>query len=180
MYGLVQAAWQFYKKLTCLTVTKMGFIKCEANGCLLIRVNDIIIVILCNYVDGMLVVGDKDAFKVFKQEIKQLFDTKEEGWMEEYVVCKVIRKVYNELHMFQPDLMQNLDKKFGIYVCEICKYQTPATPKFSTQRPRSGEVLIPAKMQKRFRIAVGLMLFLIDFLCQDISYSLRGLAKVNN
>ena len=46
MYGLVQAACQFYKKLTCVTVAKIGFVKCETDGCLLIRVNNIGTVVL--------------------------------------------------------------------------------------------------------------------------------------
>ena len=31
MYGLVQAAQQFYKKLVCVTVGKMGFKKSDAK-----------------------------------------------------------------------------------------------------------------------------------------------------
>ena len=151
MYGLVQSAQQFYKKLTCVIVTKMGFVKCEADGCLLIRVHHIRTVTLCIYVEEMLVEGEKEAVKTFKQEIKQFFNTKEEGPMEEYVRCKVIRKGYNKLNMCQPDIMHNLEKGFGINVFEICKYQTPATPKFSVQRPRSDDVLIPSKMQKLFQ-----------------------------
>ena len=56
MYGLVQVARQFYKKLIYVRVTKMGFVKCEADGCLLIQLNDIRTVILYIYVDDMLVV----------------------------------------------------------------------------------------------------------------------------
>ena len=66
MYRLVQAADQFYKKLTCVKVTKMGFVKCEADGCLLIEVDNIGTVILCIYVNDMLVVGNKEVIKAFK------------------------------------------------------------------------------------------------------------------
>ena len=128
----------------------------------------------------MLVVGDKEAVETFKQEIKQFFITKEEGPMEGYVGCKVTRKGKNKLHMFQPGIMYKLEKEFGINVCENCKYQTPATPKFAVQRPGSDDVLIPAKIQKRFRIAVRLMLFLIIFSCPDVFITVRELAKVNS
>ena len=70
MYWLVQAAHQFYKKLTCVTVTKMGFVKCEADVCLLIQVENIVTVILCIYIDDILDVGNKEAIKAFKLEIK--------------------------------------------------------------------------------------------------------------
>ena len=57
MYGLVQAARQFYKKLVRITVNEMGFKKCNADGCLLMRVKKLGTVILCIYVDNMLVIS---------------------------------------------------------------------------------------------------------------------------
>ena len=108
MYRLVQAAHQFYKKLNCVTVTKMGFVKCEADGYLLIRVNDIGTAIICIYVDDMLVVGDNEAVEAFKLEIKHFFNTTKEGPMEEYVGYKVVRKSNNKIHMFQPNTMHKL------------------------------------------------------------------------
>ena len=73
----------FLQKLIRVTIIKIGFVKCEADGCLLIQVNNIGIVILRIYVDDMLVVGNKEAIAAFKLEIKQFFNTKEEGPMEE-------------------------------------------------------------------------------------------------
>ena len=162
MYGLVQAAQQFYKKMVQITVDEMGFKKSDANRCLLMRVEKIGTVILCIYVDNMLVVGDKPAVNDFKQELKKYFNTKEEGTLDEYVGCKVIRKD-GELHMHQPDIMYKLDKEFGNDVKEICKYRTPASPGFAVQRPTTDDKLIPAEMQRRFRMAVGLLLFLMKF-----------------
>ena len=100
--------------------------------------------------------------------------------MEEYVGCKVTRKGNNKMHMFQPDIMHKLEKKFGIDICKICKYQTPAAPKFAVQRPTSNDVLIPTEMQKRYRIALDMMLFLIKFSRPDISNGVRELTKVND
>ena len=99
MYGLVQAAQQFYKKMVRVTVGKMGFKKSNANGCLLMRAEDQGTVILCVYVDDMLVVGDKLAVEAFKKEIKKFFKTKEEGTLDIYVGYKVTQEG-NELHMF--------------------------------------------------------------------------------
>ena len=82
----------------------------------------------------MLVVGNKEAIEAFKSEIKQFFNTKEEGPMEEYSGCKVTKKSNNKMHMFQPDIMHMLEKEFGIDICNIRKYQTPAAPKFAVQR----------------------------------------------
>ena len=100
--------------------------------------------------------------------------------MVEYVGCKVTKKGNNKMHIFQPDIMHKLEKEFGIDVFKICKYQTPAAPKCAVQRPTSNDVLIPDEMQKDFRIAVGLMLFVIKFSCPDISNAVRELAKVSD
>ena len=132
MYGLVQAARQFYKKLVRVTVGNMGFKKSDADSCLLMRVVEIGTVILCVYVDNMLVVGDKLAVEVFKREIKRFFNTKEEGTLDKYVGCKVTPKG-DELHMFQPDIMYKLEKEFRDDVKEICKYPTPAAPGFAVR-----------------------------------------------
>ena len=97
----------------------------------------------------MLVVGDKVAVENFKQEIKKHFNTKEEGTLDKYVGCKVIRKG-NELHMFQPDIMYKLKKEFGVNVQKICKYQTPAAPGFAVRRPTANKQLISGVTQRRF------------------------------
>ena len=76
--------------------------------------------------------------------------------------------------------MHKLEKEFGIDICKICKYQTPAAPKFAVQRPTSNNFVIPAEMQKRYRIAVGLMLFLIKFSRPYISITVRELTKGND
>ena len=83
MYGLVQAVSQFYKKLVRVTVSKMGFKNSNTDGCLLMRVVGLGTVILCVYVDGMLVVNNKAVVKAFKKEIKRFFNTKEEGTLDE-------------------------------------------------------------------------------------------------
>ena len=162
MYGLVQEARQFYKKLVRVTVGKMGFKKSNANRCLLMRAEDQGTVILCVYVNDMLVVGDKLAVEAFKKEIKKFFNTKEEGTLDKYVGCKVTWKG-NELHMFQPDIMYKLEKEFGNNVKEIRKYRTPAAPGFTVRQPTANGKLISAVMQKRFRMAVELLLFLVKF-----------------
>ena len=137
-------------------------------------------VILCICVDNMLVVGDKEAVGAFKREIKESLNTRKKGRLDKYVGCKVIRKDNNKLHMFQTDIMFKIEKTFGVDVREICKYWTPAAPEFAVYRPEKNKELIPANIKKHFRIAVGLMPFLIKFSCQDISNAVKELSKVNN
>ena len=88
------------------------------------------------YVDNMRVVGDKAAVKEFKKERKMIFNTKEEGTLDEYVCCKVTRKG-NELHMFHPDIIEGLwNRRQGdwqvpdtsrIWFCSTLTYQRRRT-----------------------------------------------------
>ena len=76
--------------------------------------------------------------------------------------------------------MYKPEREFGVDVCEIHNYLTPATPKFAIRIPKENDILIPDKMQTRFRIAVGSILILINFSHPDISKAVIKLAKVNN
>ena len=80
IYGLVQAACQFFKKLVKVLVEEMKFKKCLNDPCLLMNKNENGILIICLYIDDTLCVGNAEARKRFKQEIKIYFVTKEEGF----------------------------------------------------------------------------------------------------
>ena len=91
IYGLVQAARQFHKKLVSVLTEKMNFKKCFGDECLLMRDDDNGSVVLCVYIDDTLCAGHKKALKVFKEELKNFFATKEEGKLDEYVGCQIKR-----------------------------------------------------------------------------------------
>ena len=90
IYGLVQAARQYYKKFINVMVTKLGFEKCMADSCLLKRSNDKGTLIICVYVDDILCIGDRSAIDSIKVELSEYFSVKDEGKMEEYVGCSVM------------------------------------------------------------------------------------------
>ena len=47
--------------------------------------------VVCVYIDDTLVIGDDEAVREFKSEIRKFFSSKEEGEMTEYVGC-MLRK----------------------------------------------------------------------------------------
>ena len=78
MYGLVQAARQFYKKfIQVMTSSKTKFENCLADGCLLKRENEYGILIVCIYVDDTMCIGTRKAIDQFKKELKEFFRTKD-------------------------------------------------------------------------------------------------------
>ena len=89
IYGLVQAARQFFKKMIEVLEKKMNFVQSMNDQCLLMRNDQNGTVIICLYIDDTLCVGDTEALDTFKKEIKEHFITKEEGKVEDYVVCMI-------------------------------------------------------------------------------------------
>ena len=81
-------------------------------------------VIICVYVDIMILVRDKVEVEVFKTQIKRFFNRKEVGTLDEYVGCKVTRKG-NGLDMFQPGIIYKLKKvKQTSKRCSSTRHQT--------------------------------------------------------
>ena len=70
IYGQVQAARQFNRRRTEVMEKKMGFKKCTADKCLLMRKTSQGTVVVCVYIDDTLCAGDKGAIREFKDDIK--------------------------------------------------------------------------------------------------------------
>ena len=178
LYGLVQAARQFHKKLLDVMTNKLGFEKCKADECLLWRRGEKGTVIVCVYIDDTLCVGDREAIDEFKKELKEHFDTKEEGEMHEYVGCKVRREKRSELIMYQDDLIRKIEKFFGEELKSMREYDLPAGTGEKVTRVKEG--LISQREQTRYRSGVGMLLFLVKYSRPDITNAARELSKVND
>ena len=87
IYDLGQAARHFFKKLRDILIEKMGFKKCLIDQCLLSRKEKLGDLIICLYIDDTMIVGKEKERRIFKEEIKAHFKTKEEGDMKDYVGC---------------------------------------------------------------------------------------------
>ena len=70
-------------------MNELSFEKCLAEPCLLMKKNDLGIVIFCLYVDEILCIGNLEAVDDAKFEIKKFFKITYEGDMKEYVGCSV-------------------------------------------------------------------------------------------
>ena len=180
IYGLVQSARQFFKKLLEVLIGKMNFIKCLSDQCLLYRRDEYGTVILCLYIDDTLVVGDIKAIKRFKEDIKKFFSTKEEGTMNEFVGCKVLRTGEKRILFYQDDLIKKIELYFGNDVINMRKYSTPASPGLGIVRPTEDDVKISSEDQTKYRSGVGMLLYLVKFSRPDINNAVRELSKANN
>ena len=179
IYGLVQAAHQFFKKLVEVLVGEMKFKKCLNDPCLLMKENENGVIIICLYIDDTLCVGNAEAIRKFKKEIKKYFVTKEEGFATEYVGC-MIKRAKGRIYSHQSDLIKKIERHFGKELENIRDYKTPATPGQGTVRVNENDVCLTDREQFKYRSAVGMMLFLVKYSSTDISNSVRELSKANN
>ena len=112
IYGLVQAAWQFLKKLKEVLEMKLGFRKCMNDQCLYIKKDEVVVIVICLYIDVTLCVGHQSAIEKFKKHVKRHFITKEEGEVTEYVGC-MIKKIKGTIYLHQTDLIKKIESFFG-------------------------------------------------------------------
>ena len=106
IYGLVQAARQFYKNLKEILETKLVFRKCMSNQCLYPKKDEVGVIMICLYIDDTLRAANQNAIEKFKKDIKEFFVTKEGGEVTEYVGC-MIRKNQETIYLHQTDLIKN-------------------------------------------------------------------------
>ena len=178
IYGLFQAARQFFKKLAA-TLTKIGFTKSIADQCLFFQRSSDGTVVIAVYIDDTLCIGDEKKNSKFKQEIRKYFVTKEEGEMTEYVGCEVVRKNRDKLVMKQSHLIGRIRKHFNKLTSAIKKREILLTTGFTVQRSDEKGEIITAESQHLLRSGIGMLLYLVKFSRPDISNAVKGLSKAN-
>jgi hypothetical protein len=178
IYGLVQAARQWWKEFVKVLTEELKFTKSEVDPCLLFKKSEKGMMYLCLYVDDVLCIGDKQAVLEGIQGIKSKFAIKQMGQMHDYVGAKIIPTDENSIHILQPALIKKMENAFKEEIKNLVTYATPGAPNEALIRPTSEDVLISTEEQTKFRSGVGMLLYLIKHSRPDISNSVRELAKV--
>ena len=112
LYGLVQASREFHKKLITIMITKMKFQKSFSDPCLVYKKDENETVMWGIYVDDCLCIGDRQEIEKTKSDLREHFEIKDEGPMQEYVGCHMIRENDEALKMTQPDLFNTIEQSF--------------------------------------------------------------------
>jgi hypothetical protein len=137
IYGLVQSARQFYKKLVKVLMI-LGFNGGYTNPCLMTRQNKLGVVFIALYVDDCLCIGNDAAIKdLVKGMETQGFTLKIDEELTDYLSCQLVF-LDDKLRLWirQPHLIKNLDKKFSSEVNRLQCYWTPGTPGVGVSRPK--------------------------------------------
>jgi Reverse transcriptase (RNA-dependent DNA polymerase) len=178
IYGLVQSAREFYKKL--ISVLKlMGFKENKSDPCLLSRWEGEELTLVGIYVDDCLVIGrDKHIGKLIDDLKDNGFNLKIEHDLNDYLSCRIIEDInLNQILILQPHLINNLESKFGKEVEGKRVYKTPGTPRFKIIRTTDDDNAIDSNLQSRYRSGVGMLLFLTKHSRPDICNIVRELSK---
>ena len=174
IYGLVQAARVWWKNLW-KVLHAMRFEKCLNDGCLFRRMDGLGEVIICAYVDDMLIVGDDNAVNDTHKELGDVFNiTIEEA--KEFLGCKWIRNE-NSYWIHQPAILKKIDNAFGEEVKCLKKYPTPSGEAFKVNKVRDGEPNLEKDKQNRYRSGIGMCLYLSRHSRPDICNATRELSK---
>jgi len=161
MYGLVQAARQWFKCLSDVLI-KLGFTPCESDPCLIYRINEKDLCIILMYVDDNLIEESDMAIEQATEEIKKVFNVTVSPEVSEYLGCEIkVAKDHTCGWIGQPHLYKNLDRKFGDIVNTQRTTETPSTPGFHVVRNIPNAVYITDKEQKLYRSGVGMLLYLV-------------------
>jgi len=178
LYGLVQAARQWWKKFVAI-LKKLGFKGGYADPCLMIRRNKNGLIIVSIYVDDNFCVGHKKALQEFVLELKEhgLVIKVAEG-LKDYLSCSiVVSEDKKKAWIGQPHLIKKLDKKFGELVKNLQSYRTPGTPGNHIVRVQDETLAITADKQALYRSGVGMLLYLVKHSRPCLANPVRELSK---
>ena len=177
IYGLVQSARQFWKKLRDV-LKSIGFEGGDIDPCLLFKRTEKGLVLIGLYVDDLLIIGSEQDIEIVINDIEKHFKVKIEGDLKDYLSCEIrFSKDGKQAWIGQPHLIKKMEKLFEEEISKKMECQTPGTPGFTIIRDESIERIDQGK-QSKYRTGVGMLLFLIKHSRPDIANCTRELSKV--
>lgn len=176
IYGTKQASRQFWKKLMKVLKEIEKFATTHADPCLLIRITGVGVVLICAYVDDLLIAGDSDAVEEVMNAIDTHFETRRLGPLDEYIGCTVKKHDDGSCTLLQPDMVKKIVKEFGAEAATMRNTETPmGSPVI---RPDENDDLLNKEDQTRYRSGVGMLLYLVKHSRPDLNNAVRELSKV--
>ena len=181
LYGLVQAARQWWKRMTEI-MKKLGFFPSSADPCLFVKpaVNNQPPAFIILYVDDGGVIGTPEVIRSVLDALAKEFKIKELGPMKNFVGCQIhINKARDTIWINQPKLITNLELHFGKLITTERNFKTPAATRSVVMRPvKDEDPTIDPDQQSKYRSGVGMLMYLVKHSRPDIANATRELTKV--
>jgi hypothetical protein len=176
IYGLVQAARQWYKTFSKFVVEELKFTESKADACLLYKKTAMGNIYFGMYVDDVLLVGPPKAVQTVLNLVKSKYNIKYAPF-KEYVGTEVLFDTDRTgCYVYQKGLIKSLEK-FDLPT-DLRTYSTPAEPlKTLTRSTEDDNNLLDGKSQFTYRSGTGKLLYLLKHSRPEISNSVRELSK---
>jgi hypothetical protein len=164
LYGLKQAPKQWHEKFD-KTLTSAGFVVNEADKCVYYRFGGGEGVILCLYVDDILIFGNNEnMIKEVKDFLSKNFEMKDLGVADVILNIKLHREEGNGgITLVQNYYVEKVLSRFGYSECSPAP--TPYDPSVSLRKNRRI-----ARDQLRYSQIIGSLMYLASATRPDISY----------
>ena len=136
IYGLCQAARQFWKKIVNTAKKEsFGFHVSPADPYMLYKQNELGICIIIMYVDDMLIIGKKEQIKEFTNKIQKEFSVKIQHNSADYLGCEFhMNKAKTRGWLGQPSIIKSLEQTFGERAMKERLSLPPGIPRFTERR----------------------------------------------
>jgi hypothetical protein len=169
LYGLKQVPKQWHEKFD-MTLTSAGFAIIEADRCVYYRHGGSESVILCLYVDDILIFGTNiDAINEVKSFLSKSFDMKDLGETNVILNIKLI-KDESGITLLQSHYVEKVLSRFGFV--DSKPSPTPYDPSVTLRKNKKI-----ARDQLRYSQIIGLLVYLASTTRPDISFAVSKLSR---
>nr|BAB03249.1 polyprotein [Oryza sativa] len=170
LYGLKQAPKQWHKKFD-TTLTSAGFVVNEADKCVYYRYGGGEGVILCLYVDDILIFGTSlNVIEEVKDYLSKSFEMKDLGEADVILNIKLQRGDEGGITLVQSHYVDKVLSRFGYSDCKPAP--TPYDPSVLLRKNRRI-----ARDQLRYSQIIGSLMYLASATRPDISFAVSKLSR---
>jgi hypothetical protein len=180
LYGLVQAARQFYLKFAKILL-QLGFEQSYADPCLFYRNTKNGTIYMIIHIDDCYVIGSKITITELVNDLERAgFKLKVAFKAKDYLSCDInIDKNNTMAWITQSTLLKKVENKFGplLTTMKNYNYKTPGTPGKLIIRPSDEENSLNPADQKLYRSGIGTLLQFSTKTRPDLANCVRELSK---
>ena len=169
LYGLKQALMQWHEKFDSVMMTN-GFKINECDKCVYVKNTEHGFVILCLYVDDILIMGsNNEVIKTTKEMFNNKFDMKDLGVANVILGIK-ISKTSDELILSQSHYIEKILKKFKQNYSSPMRIHVDVNLHLSKN---NGKCL----SQQEYAQAIGNLMYVMNCTRPDIAYAVNKLSR---
>jgi hypothetical protein len=170
LYGLKQTPKQWHEKFD-KTLTSVGFVVNEADKCVHYRFGGGEGVILCLYIDDILIFGTSlNVIKEVKDFLSQNFEMKDLGEDDVIPNIKLVKEDDGGVTLLQSHYVENVLSRFGYSDCK------PAPTPYDASMILKKNKRIMRDQLRYFQI-IGSLMYLASATMPDISFAVSKLSR---